>query len=133
MTLDNPQLTFNMFGIGQCQLKTCPILAQWVVADLRFVKCLIKSIFCLFFAVVIFYLNSVSVVWTTRLQVILTIAKCIGLSIIILTGLVLLCKGKLLIRFSLTLLYRTFQHSMYVHDHYCDYYYTRFNVLTKYN
>ncbi|XP_072024711.1 cystine/glutamate transporter-like [Amphiura filiformis] len=43
---------------------------------------------------VIFYLNSVSVSWTTRLQVILTIAKCVGLIIIILTGVVLLFKGE---------------------------------------
>ncbi|XP_022094471.1 cystine/glutamate transporter-like [Acanthaster planci] len=43
---------------------------------------------------VIFYLNSVSVTWTTRVQVFLTIAKVIGLTIIIITGIVLLFQGK---------------------------------------
>ena len=43
--------------------------------------------------VVIFYINSVSVTWTTRVQVFLTIAKVIGLAIIIFTGIVMLFKG----------------------------------------
>ncbi|XP_038070106.1 cystine/glutamate transporter-like [Patiria miniata] len=43
---------------------------------------------------VVFYLNSVSVTWTTRVQVFLTIAKVIGLTIIIITGIVLLFKGQ---------------------------------------
>ncbi|XP_033626493.1 cystine/glutamate transporter-like [Asterias rubens] len=43
---------------------------------------------------VIFYINSVSVTWTTRVQVFLTIAKVIGLAIIIFTGIVMLFKGE---------------------------------------
>ncbi|XP_071495322.1 cystine/glutamate transporter-like [Diadema antillarum] len=41
----------------------------------------------------IFFINCMSVVWTARLQVFFTIAKVLGLVILIITGLVFLCRG----------------------------------------
>ncbi|XP_071957384.1 cystine/glutamate transporter-like isoform X1 [Antedon mediterranea] len=53
------------------------------------VKLLAAAILC-----GVFYLNCVSVTWTTRVQTVLTFVKTIGLIIIIITGFVLLFQGK---------------------------------------
>ncbi|XP_071958182.1 cystine/glutamate transporter-like [Antedon mediterranea] len=45
--------------------------------------------------VFIFYVNCVSVPLTTHLQVILTVAKVLGIALIILTGFVFICKGQI--------------------------------------
>lgn len=57
--------------------------------------CIYIKVYCLFLfiAAAVMYINSMSVTWTTRLQVILTFSKLLAIAIIIFPGLYQLFKG----------------------------------------
>ncbi|XP_033122271.1 cystine/glutamate transporter-like [Anneissia japonica] len=80
-------------SVAVVTLTAATYLQKIFIQDCQDLPYISVRLFAAVIIVIIFYLNCVSVPWTARVQVILTVAKVLGIVLIIITGFVIICKG----------------------------------------